>query len=60
MNIQSKVEVSQGLSQLKKTALPSGSSRTRTTKAMITVEETTKTGLWISRPQGRILSCPTS
>ena len=60
MNTQSNVEVSQAYSASKTPAAASRKKSTQATKAMMVRLETTKTGLWISRPMGRMLSRPSS
>ena len=57
---QSKNEVSAGLSQPKKPSAASRKIRVKMTKATMTTAETKNTGLWMSRPMMRTLSCPTS
>ena len=60
MNIQSNVEVSQAYNASKTPAAASRNQSTPATKAMMVRLETTKTGLWISRPRGRMLWRPSS
>ena len=58
MNTQSNVEVSQAYSASKTPAAASRKASTPVTNAMMVRLETTKTGLWMSRPRNRMLSRP--